>query len=326
MNDNFFSSIDDIIRANPEIIDQFINRYKNVKIGYKGFKNIKGELFCKNTFYKVGDVHTKEGNFLPLKTCTDMGFHYCNNLTDVFSYYSRCSQHLFGEVEILGDFVDDDSNKSITTSFRVKKLLSSDEIDKIIIEEKKSIQEREEKKQKDEKRKKEESIKNLIIKNKENELKIFELLSEKYPSIILGGSTALFLHGVRLNRWVSNKSDLDIISPNFDLFERVNGLTIDKEPNDFLSGCDFDYSIGFSNSIFGPGKIDVRIDPKHRYEVIEYKGKKYKIALLEVILEAKIKYSKSKKSGQKHKKDIHDMVLSNDLNIPIYNDEPVLPF
>ena len=124
-----------------------------------------------------------------------------------------------------------------------------------------------------------------------------ETLQAKYPQLIVGGSVALFLHGVRLKRWDMVKSDLDLVTPYYTLIE--NGVN-ERKTN---SGADFDYSISL-NSV----KIDVRIDPKAKYEVIKFKEVSYKVVPLLEIIEAKVRYAL--KGNQKHINDLTKIILN----------------
>ena len=51
-------------------------------------------------------------------------------------------------------------------------------------------------------------------------LEFVKQLQEKYPSIYIGGSLGLFLHGMKIPRMFnSGKSDIDLIIPYFQMFE-----------------------------------------------------------------------------------------------------------
>lgn len=128
-------------------------------------------------------------------------------------------------------------------------------------------------------------------------LKQVETLQTKYPQLIVGGSVALFLHGVRLKRWDMIKSDLDLITPYYTLIEE--GI-YERQTN---SGADFDYSVNINGV-----KVDVRIDPKARYEVIKFGEFSYKVAPLLQIIEAKVRYAL--KGNQKHVNDLNKMILN----------------
>jgi hypothetical protein len=201
------------------------------------------------------------------KLCSADGFHYCNKLVDVFNHYGLNDKNRFCEIEILGKFTDD-SDKSITTSLRVIREISKAEILELQADESMKL---------DEVRK----------------------LQTRYPLLHVGGSIGLFLHGVRLKRWNDGSVDIDVVAPYFQLFESFDDTDIE-----YLdckkSGNDFDEAF-VMNSV----KVDCRIDPHQRYEIIEYKGFKYKVSKFETIMAAKMKYAVN---GQdKHKQDIREM-------------------
>lgn len=241
-----------------------------MKIGYKGFDK---DLKCRNEQFAVGGIYTKPEKDKP-RLCSDDGYHYCDKLDQVFSHYSNKGSNRFCEIEILGNFSDDyDKSKSITTSFKIIREITL-EIDTLACE------------------------RNL-------NLDLVQKIQTKYPLLHVGGSTALFLHGVRLKRWASKSSDLDFVSPYFFMFEAEEEW---KEDNGDIfthmdakaSGNDFDETF-----IIGQTKIDYKIDPKQRYEIIEYKGFKYKVSTVEIILEAKARYALN---GQtKHKEDLREI-------------------
>lgn len=60
--------------------------------------------------------------------------------------------------------------------------------------------------------------------------------------------------------------------------------------------------------MIGNIKVDYRIDPKQRYEIIEYDGFKFKVSNLLTILEAKMRYAMLP-NGKKHKSDLEEMVI-----------------
>jgi hypothetical protein len=233
-----------------------------MKIGYKGFDK---DLKCKGYQFTVGEVAALPEVENP-KLCSNQGFHYCNTLLHVFNHYNEYGTNRFCEIEILGKFTDD-HDKSITTSLRVIRELSKEDIKKVRFED------------------------NM-------KLKLVRSLQEKYPLLHVGGSIGLFLHGIRLDRWDYGQTDIDFVSPYFFLPESFEGCNIqyqDCKP----SGNDFDETF-----IAESTKVDVRIDPKQRYQIIEYNGFRYKVSIFETILAAKVRYSAK---NDKHKEDIREM-------------------
>ena len=145
---------------------------------------------------------------------------------------------------------------------------------------------------------------NKVMAEKLN-LKALREFQEKFPMCHAGGSLGLFLHGIRLERFNNaNGSDFDLVIPYFHLFESVEGFTINWEDAK-ASGNDFDETF-ICVTKNGQFKVDIKIDPKQRYEIIEYQGFKYKVSKLECILEAKIRYALGK-FGKKHLQDIYEM-------------------
>lgn len=244
-----------------------------MKLAYKGFDS---NLKCKNEQFTVGGIYSKNVELKTPRLCTSDGFHYCNSLEDVFTYYPNNEKNRFCEIQILGAFTDD-RDKSITTSFKIIREITKRELLEKTLE-------------KDEKR---------IVSNLN--LDVVREIQEKYPMFHVGGSVGLFLHGARLRRWTNNSgSDLDMVSPYFVLVEDTedpdNVVQLDAK----ASGNDFDETFLYSGV-----KVDLRIDPKQRYEYIEYDGFKYKVSPLFTILQAKMKYANNNQA--KHKKDLLEL-------------------
>ena len=253
-----------------------------MKIGYKGFNE---NLACMEQKFEIGSTYTKTSVKNP-RLCTSDGYHYCNTLGQVFNFYRNTGSNRFCEIEILGDH-NDDYEKSITTSFRIIRELSKEEINNII------------KKETDKK----------IAKN--FNLEFLKEFQTKYPMTFIGGSTALFLYGIRLERWVHPTSDLDIISPYFILFESENNGTSYSYSHTKKSGNDFDETFQLTISDIAGGvhfiKIDVRIDPKAKYDIIEYDGFKFRVSPLLTIINAKTRYALQ--GNNKHELDLKEILL-----------------
>lgn len=246
-----------------------------MKIGYKGLnKDMIPSLGHEKIQYIIGETYTKPDKENP-RLCSNEGFHYCNTLKDVFKHYSNDGKNRFFKIEVLGKF-SDGGDKSITTSFKLLEEIPKDEVDKITLDEYFDIQ-------------------------------LLKEIQTKYPMFHIGGSVGLYLHGVRLKRWFdSNKSsDYDMVSPYFVLPEGKVG----EEEIEYLdakaSANDFDETF-----IVGGTKVDIRIDPKQRYEIVEHDGFKFKVSNLLTILEAKMRYALLP-NGNKHKKDIEEMVIKS---------------
>jgi hypothetical protein len=234
-------------------------------MAYKGFDK---DLKCRGFQFEVGSTFTKEvREDNRLKLCSGDGFHFCEDLKDVFSHYANDGSNRFCEIEVLGR-VEKDPYKAITTSFRIIREIPKSEIDDMAYEA------------------------NINL-NKIRDLQ------QKFPMLIVCGSAGLFLHGIKLSRLLKYPtSDIDLISPYYVSFDDESGVSDDPEHK---SGSDFDYSLRI-----GGTKIDLRIDPKSPYKVVEYKGFKYKVAPVLETIDAKMKYAL--KGQQKHRDDIKEMI------------------
>jgi len=109
-------------------------------------------------------------------------------------------------------------------------------------------------------------------------------------SCIIAGSVGLVLHGCNIDRQHSIY-EVDIITPYFQPLGEVNNYQA------AFSGSDFDYSVNIGNI-----KVDIKIDPKAKYEIKQFNGKYYKVALLSDIIYYKAKYAR--KGQSKHQQDI----------------------
>ncbi len=132
-------------------------------------------------------------------------------------------------------------------------------------------------------------------------LELARKIQKSHPEMIIGGSLALFLHGIRLSRWkTSAPSDLDLVLPYYTHIEGsdfiVDNSTIDIKSN----GKDFDMLVVVDNST-----IDIKIDPKRRYETVIYEDITYFVSPLEVIWEAKCRYAAL--GNSKHRDDLLEL-------------------
>lgn len=125
-------------------------------------------------------------------------------------------------------------------------------------------------------------------------LELARKIQKSHPEMIIGGSLALFLHGVRLNRWKTpSPSDLDLIIPYYIHIENSKFIS-DKSHS---VGKDFDMLVTVDDCL-----VDLKIDPRRRYEVITYEDITHFISPLEVIWEAKCRYAVL--GNVKHKDDL----------------------
>lgn len=132
-------------------------------------------------------------------------------------------------------------------------------------------------------------------------------LQSAFPQVIISGSVGLYLHGIRLERFKNQTSDLDIIVPYYINFEGVKDIRIDySSPSG--PDSDFDYTI-----ICNDVKVDVKIDSHRRWDYIFINEFSYKVSCVESIIAAKIKYIDQGKD--KHKDDIYE-ILGKKVVIP----------
>lgn len=259
--------------------------YKPI-MGFKGLdENMKPTLGDKNAEpFELGKIYYKDNIDNP-KMCSSQGYHFCRRLEDVFKHYKNDGKNRFFNIEILGNVSHDTTespikyggNKSITTAFRLVSEIPKEDLAKLL---------------------KEKEDKEL-----EDNFNLAEVrfLQEQNPYAHIGGSVALWLHGLNLKRWgKGSSSDLDLVVPFFFQWNKTAEFDIDYKDAK-SSGNDFDETF-ILNSV----KVDVKIDNTQRYEIIERGGFKYKVSSLETILEAKLRYAMNGQS--KHKEDIRELL------------------
>lgn len=253
------------------------------EIGYKGLSENMTAHSGKSPHetFEVGKIYYKENKENP-NLCTEDGYHFCKTLEQVFKHYPNNGKNRFFKIEVLGNCTHSE-DKSITTAFRLCEEVPPEELKEVTL------------------KKEAEGM------DEDFKLDIVRFLQTKYPHIHVGGSTGLFLHGLWLKRWNSGPGDLDLVTPFYTFFEG----DIEKEEKDQeykienkdgkASGNDFDQTF-----MVGGTKVDVRIDPKQSYDIIQLDGFRYKVSKVETILEAKLRYAMN---GQaKHRDDIFELV------------------
>ncbi len=252
---------------------------------YKGFDK---DLKCRGFQYEVGKTYTEEKDpILCMK-----GFHCCKKLSDVFKYYTN-KKGLFNEdkslnrycVVELGGKVIHDGDKSASNQITIIEELN------------------------------EQGIEFYLKQEKDNEMDeifcidIVKKLQDKY-NIIIGGSVSLYLYGLEIDR-KEGKIDFDIIMPYYQKMEEFEDLEI-EEFDGKSSGNDFSSTFGISEK--GTNrfiKADIRIKPDQKYDVVEYKGNKYKVCDIMATLEAKCRYAIE--GNKKHRNDVLNLLKKNDL-------------
>ena len=241
---------------------------------YKGFdSNLACEHLGNYIQYEIGGEYEtpyhSSSTELP-RLCSNQGIHYCKKLRDVFEFYPESKKSRYCLIEDLGR-TKSDSLKSCTTKIKVIRELTADEIF------------------------------DFLTADAFN-LDIVQKLQTQYNSHV-GGSIGLYLHGIKLERWKSGRasSDIDIVLPYY----QHPVSTPDCEltfSSDKSSANDFDYTFGIDNV-----KIDVKVDPKQKYEIITYKEFPYKVSNLLTIVEAKMRYAMA--GNKKHTNDLKEMLL-----------------
>lgn len=261
------------------IEDQYI-------IGFKGFDS---NLKCRGFQYEIGKTYEYSGGVDTIKI-GQRGYHFCTNLKHVFNFYSPISNNRFCLVRAkhYSGINYTHSDKSVTDEITILEEIPFEVISQF-----------------------KEYHKQLENDPEMNfRLDEVKIIQKVYPHFILGGSTALYLHGFNIKRNYEVK-DLDFVTPyytpiNINDFDPEDGvIEADNMSEAQPSGNDFDYVEGL---VIGDSflLLDMRIDPKQRYEIITYNGFDYKVSPWYPIIEAKMRYAAVNRD-QKHKKDLVDM-------------------
>jgi hypothetical protein len=262
--------------------------------GFKGFdKNLK----CRNFQFEIGETYLHEKGPTDLKVC-QRGFHYCLNLKDVQSFYSF-SKGIFDEKNPNNRFClvkckfhsgsqYNQNDKSVTDEMTIVEEITRDTFQDFL-----DYLERK-----------------TCIPDHAFRLHDIKIVQKTYPHLILGGSSALYLHGFNIVR-KSTISDLDFVTPYYtpmnvkDFKPKYNVTEADNMKEAQPSGNDFDYV----EAIVVEGDfilLDIKIEPKQRFEIINYKGFDYKVSPWMPIIDAKMRYA-VRNNDPKHKNDLKDM-------------------
>jgi len=252
-------------------------------IGFKGFDS---NFRCRKMQFEIGKTYLHEDK---LKICSS-GFHFCQNLKDVFPFYNCSNSNKFALVKAkyYSGTKYNQHDKSVTDYLEVLEEIPFE----LVSDFKKSLNKRKERN------------KDVIF-----GLDKYKILQKTYPDLILGGSSALYLQGFNINR-DTECGDLDLIVDKYTLLD-INKFNpndhvteVDTMDDDKCSGNDFDYTSGIViNGDFV--LLDFKIDNKAKYSIIDYKGFKYKVCPWKVIIEAKLRYSIN--SQKKHTDDLINM-------------------
>jgi hypothetical protein len=254
--------------------------------GFKGFDN---NLKCRGFQYEIGQSYHYEGGKDSI-SIGYRGFHYCNKLDEVKSYYSFNGRNrvCLVKAKYHQGCKYNGSDKSVTDEITILEEIPYEIIEKF-----------------------QQYLRDISLDLDWNfRLEDIRKIQTAYPNFILGGSSALYLLGFNIKR-NSVISDLDFITPyytpvNVNHFKSEDGVTeADNMTDAKPSGNDFDYVEGLV--IDGDFLIlDMKIDPKQRFEIVNYDGFDYKVSPWYPIIEAKMRYASSS-GGTKHKKDLIDM-------------------
>lgn len=255
----------------------------NSKFAFKGFDK---DLKCRGFQYVEGETYTMDENQISL---CNRGFHFCYRIKDVFQFYRNDGKNQFAIIEPLGKVLKS-SDKSVTNQIKIVKVLSPSELDKILI--------------------------NEDLEYYENEVFVLDVVQElqKKFNLSVGGSVALFIQGLVLNR-ESNSVDLDIILPYYQRLD-MNNTNDDssciEEIEEFdgkASGNDFSQTYGLTTKDGRFIKMDVRVRPEQKYEVATYNGFEYRVCDIFTILEAKMRYAMG--GDKKHREDLYKLLNYN---------------
>ena len=89
-------------------------------IGYKGFDK---DLKCRKFQYEIGKTYEMEE-----EPIYEKGFHFCENLVDVFGYYEFTKNTRICKVEALGTIIQE-GTKYVTNKIKILEEISIDEIE-----------------------------------------------------------------------------------------------------------------------------------------------------------------------------------------------------
>ena len=94
----------------------------------KAYKVFNEDWKCLNKKYKVGRIEKIKGD---LKICEN-GMHFCIKLANCFNYYEFNPRNKVAEVLIMGDVINDESDKGCTNKLKVLREVSWQEVLNIV--------------------------------------------------------------------------------------------------------------------------------------------------------------------------------------------------
>jgi hypothetical protein len=141
------------------------------------------------------------------------------------------------------------------------------------------------------------------------------------PLSHIGGSVALYLHGICLKRIMQNTTaiDFDICTPYYvPLTGGDNDKILIDEDSNRASDADYREVLTFNNI-----KVDYRVAPAEPWIIITHDDFLFKVTPLEIIMEAKFRYAMT--GNKKHRDDCRE--ISGLVNIDYnYKEQDNLPF
>ena len=93
----------------------------------KGYKGTDKDMKCRGFPFEIGKKYTIEGK---IEICK-RGFHFCENLYDVFGYYERNNENRFFEVEA-EEPCETNGNKTVTAAIKLVRELTLIEVNRTI--------------------------------------------------------------------------------------------------------------------------------------------------------------------------------------------------
>ena len=97
----------------------------------KGYKVFNHDWTCRGFQYKSGETYSED---VDLELC-ERGFHFCEKLSDCFSYYTFNSENKVAEVVAIGEIVRG-NNKCCTNKIKIGKELTWSKVLEMVNEEK----------------------------------------------------------------------------------------------------------------------------------------------------------------------------------------------
>ena len=91
----------------------------------RGYKGMTKDMTCRGMQFEVGKSYHIDGE---IQLCR-RGFHFCENLRDVFNYYDRDNDSRYFEIEANG-LIATGGNKCVTSEIMILRELSAAEINR----------------------------------------------------------------------------------------------------------------------------------------------------------------------------------------------------